>query len=152
MCSSDLIYGTSPNVVFAKAASGIASAADLKPNAILITHEHSDHFHEPTLQRFDRGTTIYVPDFPNQRMQTQLAALGFTDVRVMRFGEDLPIAPGWSMTAFEPSSLWNDALVLVEGLEAVDLDGRVVDEDVLVSAVNLDEAVALLLIEPLHSA
>ena len=91
-----------------------ASAADLKPNAILITHEHSDHFHEPTLQRFDRGTTIYVPDFPNQRMQARLAALGFTDVRVMRFGEDLSIAPGWSMTAFEPSSLWNDALVLVD--------------------------------------
>ncbi len=27
-----------------------ASGADLRPDAILITHEHSDHFHEPTLQ------------------------------------------------------------------------------------------------------
>lgn len=91
-----------------------ASAADLKPNAIVITHEHSDHFHEPTLRLFDRTTTVYVPDFPNQRMQSRLAAIGFTDVRVMRFGEDLSMAPGWTLTAFEPSSLWNDALVLLD--------------------------------------
>ena len=45
-----------------------------------------------------------------------------------------------------------DALVLIESLEAVRLDGRVVNEDVLVSAVNLDEAVALFLVEPLHCA
>lgn len=91
-----------------------ASASDLRPDAILITHEHSDHFHEPTLRLFDRSTTCYVPDFPNQRLQTRLAALGFTDVRVMRFGEDLSIAPRWSLTPFEPSSLWNDAMVLID--------------------------------------
>jgi CMP-N-acetylneuraminate monooxygenase len=98
------------------------SAADLRPDAILLTHEHSDHFHEPTLRKFARHTPVYVPDFPNQRLQTRLSALGFTDVRVMRFGEDTSIAPRWSLTAFEPSSLWNDAMVLI------DIDGfRVFD-------------------------
>ena len=99
-----------------------ASAEDLRPDAILITHEHSDHFHEPTLRKFAKGTTVYIPDFPNQRLRTRLAALGFTDVRVLRFGEDTSIAPRWSVTAFEPSSLWNDAMVLI------DIDGfRVLD-------------------------
>ena len=99
-----------------------ASAADLRPDAILITHEHSDHFHEPTLRGFARSTTVYIPDFPNQRMRSRLAALGFEDVRVLRFGEDTTVAPRWSLTAFEPSSLWNDAMVLI------DIDGfRVFD-------------------------
>lgn len=90
------------------------SAADLRPDAILITHEHSDHFHEPTLRKFERHTTVYVPDFPNQRLQARLAVLGFTDVRVIRFGDETPLAPQWSLTAFEPSSLWNDAMVLID--------------------------------------
>src|ERR1700744_2240040 len=42
-------------------------------------------------------------------------------------------------------------LVLVEGLVAFGLDGRVVDEDVL-TAVHGDEAVALFVVEPLHGA
>ena len=91
-----------------------ASASDLRPDAILITHEHSDHFHEPTLRRFARETTCYVPDFPNRRLQLRLEAMGFTDVRAIRFGDETTIAPKWSLTAFEPSSLWNDALVLVD--------------------------------------
>ena len=32
--------------------------ADLRPDAILITHEHSDHFHETTLRQFDRGHVL----------------------------------------------------------------------------------------------
>src|SRR3954452_13986256 len=43
------------------------------------------------------------------------------------------------------------ALPLVEGLVPVHLDGRVVDEDVL-TAVDGDEAEALLGVEPLHGA
>src|SRR6185503_19819496 len=44
-----------------------------------------------------------------------------------------------------------DALSLLEGLVAVHRDGREVDEDVL-SLSALDEAVALLVREPLHGA
>ena len=91
-----------------------ASASDLRPDAILITHEHSDHFHEPTLRLFGRGTPCYVPDFPNRRLQLRLEGMGFTDVRVIRFGDETTIAPKWTLTAFEPSSLWNDALVLID--------------------------------------
>ncbi len=87
---------------------------ELKPDAILITHEHSDHFHEPTLRHFDRGTAVYIPDFPNQRLQKRLGALGFTNVHVLRFGERHGVGADWSLTAFEPDSYWNDALVLID--------------------------------------
>ena len=43
------------------------SGADLRPDAILITHEHSDHFHEPTLRQFHKRTPIFVPDFSPER-------------------------------------------------------------------------------------
>ena len=91
-----------------------ASGADLRPDAILITHEHSDHFHEPTLRLFDKRTPIFVPDFPNERLPRRLAALGFTDVHRVRFGERTRIRKNWTLTAFEPASYWNDAFLLVD--------------------------------------
>jgi CMP-N-acetylneuraminate monooxygenase len=91
-----------------------ASAADLRPDAILITHEHSDHFHEPTLRLFDRRTPVFVPDFPNERLPRRLAALGFRDVHRARFGEPTRIRKNWSLTTFEPASYWNDAFVLID--------------------------------------
>ena len=91
-----------------------ASAADLRPDAILITHEHSDHFHEPTLRSFDKRTPVFVPDFPNERLPRRLAALGFRDVHRVRFGEPTRIRKNWSLTTFEPASYWNDAFVLVD--------------------------------------
>jgi CMP-N-acetylneuraminate monooxygenase len=91
-----------------------ASGATIRPDAILITHEHSDHFHEPTLRLLDRATPIYMPDFPNQRIPRRLAALGFHHIRPLSFGVTTTIANGWRITAFEPVSYWNDALVLVD--------------------------------------
>jgi CMP-N-acetylneuraminate monooxygenase len=90
------------------------SGADLSPDAIVITHEHSDHFHEPTLRLFDRRTPIYVPDFPNQRLQQRLSAMGFSQVSSIRFGEPCVVHEGWRLTAFEPQSYWNDAFLLIE--------------------------------------
>lgn len=100
------------------------SGVDLRPDAIVITHEHSDHFHEPTLRVFDRRTPIYVPDFPNQRLQRRLAVLGFRHVNSIRFGEPCTIVDGWRLTAFEPQSYWNDAFLLVEvaGLRLFDVN------------------------------
>ena len=100
------------------------SGADLRPDAIVITHEHSDHFHEPTLRQFDRRTPIYVPDFPNQRLQRRLTALGFSDVTAIRFGDPCVIADGWRLTVFEPQSYWNDAFLLIEvaGLRLFDVN------------------------------
>jgi CMP-N-acetylneuraminate monooxygenase len=91
-----------------------ASGADLRPDAILITHEHSDHFHEPTLRHFNKRTPVFVPDFPNERLPRRLAALGFTDIHPVRFGERTRIRKNWTLTAFEPASYWNDAFLLID--------------------------------------
>ena len=38
----------------------------LRPDAIWISHEHSDHFHPQTLAQLPRETPVYLPDFPNR--------------------------------------------------------------------------------------
>src|SRR5688500_1877901 len=45
-----------------------------------------------------------------------------------------------------------DTLTLAQGLEALALDGRVMDEAVLLAALGRDEAEALRVVEPLHGA
>ena len=89
-------------------------AADLDPDAIWISHEHSDHFHERTLAGLARSTPVLVPDFPNQRLPRRLEELGFVDVRAMPFGDTFELADGVSITCFEPATLWNDSIILVE--------------------------------------
>jgi CMP-N-acetylneuraminate monooxygenase len=88
--------------------------ATLRPDAIWISHEHSDHFHKPTLKAFRRETPIYVPDFPNGRLVRELRSMGFTRVQAMRFGEPYDVGPGLRITCFEPPGLWNDAIVLMD--------------------------------------
>ena len=91
-----------------------ANAAALQPDAIWISHEHSDHFHEPTLKHFDRATPIYVPDFPNRRLVQRLETLGFKNVTAMPFGQAMTIGGDLRLTCYEPASLWNDAILLIE--------------------------------------
>lgn len=86
----------------------------LTPSAIWISHEHSDHFHEPTLKYFERNTPIYFPDFPNKRIEEKLTQLGFLNIYPMQFGRTYKIDPRFTITCFEPSSLWNDAILLIE--------------------------------------
>src|SRR5579859_2360307 len=92
----------------------IVDVNSLDPDAILITHEHSDHFHEPTLSKFRRDQPIYVPDFPNRRMVERLAAMGFSDIRPLPFGERTQLAHEVFVTLFEPDSSWNDSIALIE--------------------------------------
>jgi CMP-N-acetylneuraminate monooxygenase len=87
---------------------------DLSPSAILITHEHSDHFHEPTLAGFPRDTAIYAPDFPNQRILKRLAGMGFSRVTPLEFGETVEVGPSVQVTAYEPAGVWNDAIFLID--------------------------------------
>jgi CMP-N-acetylneuraminate monooxygenase len=89
-------------------------ASRLRPDAIWISHEHSDHFHPQTLAQLPRETPVYLPDFPNRRLPARLAALGFTDVRPMPFGETVQLDEDLTLTCFEPASMWNDTILLVE--------------------------------------
>jgi CMP-N-acetylneuraminate monooxygenase len=124
----------------------LVRASELAPDAILITHEHSDHFHEPTLDQFARSTPILVPDFPNQRMPRILHEMGFADVRALAFGEATPIADRLCVTAYEPDSIWNDAILLVDvaGFRVLNLNDAGINRRIepLVSPVDLIAAKA----------
>ena len=87
---------------------------DVAPDAIWISHEHSDHFHEPSLSKFDKTIPVYVPAFPNGRMEKKLKRLGFQTIHSVPFGKKIQLADQFFITIYEPSSLWNDAFVLIE--------------------------------------
>lgn len=85
-----------------------------RTNAIWISHEHSDHFHPPSLEFFDRNTPIFVPAFPNARIEARLVEMGFKNIITASFGEKVQIAKDIFITTYEPASLWNDAQILLE--------------------------------------
>ncbi|WP_233706999.1 MBL fold metallo-hydrolase [Helicobacter equorum] len=87
---------------------------DLKPNAIYISHEHSDHLHPATLNFFDKDTKIYIPSFSNMRMEKKLKELGFKNVNPLNFGQKMKIAGDIFITIYEPASIWNDSQSLIE--------------------------------------
>lgn len=89
-------------------------ASTLAADALWISHEHSDHFHTPTLAQLPRGIPVYFPDFPNGRLVRELAALGFRNLHPMQFGVAYEIGPHQRLTCYEPPGLWNDSVVLME--------------------------------------
>ena len=82
-------------------------------DAVVFTHEHSDHFHENTFKQFRRDVKIFIPDFPNQRMQTVLKTWQFSDVNVVSFGEPCILQENLRLTFYQPTGLWNDAILLL---------------------------------------
>lgn len=89
-------------------------ANDIKPYSIIITHEHSDHFHIPTLSKFKKNTPIIIPDFPNERMQKILKSLGFTNIKVVKFREEINIHKKIKIKFFKPVSVFNDSIMLID--------------------------------------
>ena len=55
-------------------------------DAIWISHEHSDHFHLPTLMEFDKNIPIYVPDYDNNRLEKKLREIGFKNITCYYIG------------------------------------------------------------------
>lgn len=90
------------------------SSKDLSPNAIFISHEHSDHFHPQTLSNFAKDTPIYIPQFVNQRLEKRLDLLGFTNIISLPFGQSVQINKDIQITLYEPISLWNDSQILID--------------------------------------
>ncbi|MEO7086467.1 MAG: MBL fold metallo-hydrolase, partial [Gemmatimonadaceae bacterium] len=92
----------------------VVDVGALTPNAVWISHEHSDHFHERTLRHFSRNTPVYFPDFPNRRIANRLRELGFVRARAVPFGTTVELNENFRITCHEPGSLWNDSVVLIE--------------------------------------
>jgi len=85
----------------------------LRPDAIYITHIHWDHFHSPTLKRFDRNTLILVPFFSSDRMRRDLRAMGFENVVEIPHGRPYSLGEDFRITSYQFSP-WGDSAVVVE--------------------------------------
>lgn len=90
----------------------------LDVDVILITHEHSDHFHPRSLKQFNRDVRIVFPSFPNARIEGVLNEMGFKNIVSLPFGQSLKLSDAVDVTFYEPLSVWNDSIVLLESPDA----------------------------------
>lgn len=81
----------------------------LRPTHVYLTHLHWDHFHGPSLRRFDRDTQFIVPTFNNDRMVRDLAFLGFENVVELDHGDALDLG-GLTLQSYQ---FINDSAVTI---------------------------------------
>ena len=94
---------------------------NLKPDSVYITHLHWDHFHGPSLHKFDNNTRFYVPKFNNERMVRDLVSLGFENVIEIPHGTTVEVKDGFKITSYQFGHINDSALVIeTEGVTILD--------------------------------
>ena len=81
-----------------------------KLDAIWISHEHSDHYHEPTLSLFDKNIPIYLTKFDDERLVQRIKKLGFKNVIEIKTGEPVYLTDDIKLMSFNSASIWNDSI------------------------------------------
>lgn len=81
-----------------------------KIDAIWISHEHSDHYHEPTLSLLDKNIPVYLTKFNDGHLAKRLKKLGFTKIREIKTGQSVSITKEIKLISFESASIWNDSI------------------------------------------
>ncbi|GHI83930.1 MBL fold metallo-hydrolase [Streptomyces xanthophaeus] len=111
------------------------------PSAVVISHEHSDHYHLPSLDKLDRSVPVVVGPLMIDRAVEAVEALGFT-VHRLAFGETHQYGTVL-ITLFPPGAdtvLWESRVsqVYVRDAEDPEIGGIYLGIDALIS----DEFVA----------
>lgn len=101
-----------------------ALVESLNPAFIYLTHLHWDHFQAASLRRFAPDVPIYVPYDRYGRMVRDLKAVGRTDIREVRHGERVTLAPGLAITSFQFSPIITDSAVVIEAEDIVILNAN----------------------------
>ena len=83
-------------------------------DAVWISHEHSDHFHEHSLSFFNKDIPMYIPDFDNERLVNRVKKLGFSNVVAMHPREPYSLTNDVQMVSFKSGSVWNDNILLLQ--------------------------------------
>ncbi len=86
----------------------------LKPDFIYLTHLHWDHFHGPTLKRFDPATPVIVPYDRYGRMVRDLATIGMTNIHELTHGAHFDMAPDFRLTSYHISPFVTDSAAVIE--------------------------------------
>lgn len=94
-------------------------AESLRPDFIYLTHLHWDHFHAPSLRRFPSDTPVIVPYDRYDRMVKDLADVGMTNVRELRHGERLELAPDLAIRSYHFSPFVTDSALVIEAGDVV---------------------------------
>lgn len=81
-----------------------------KIDVIWISHEHSDHYHEPTLSLFDKNIPVYLTKFDDGHLALKIKKLGFKNVIEIRTGEPIYITDDIKLISFKSASVWNDSI------------------------------------------
>lgn len=82
-----------------------------KPSAIVVTHEHPDHFHEESLLDFELDTLIIIPNYLNLNLRNRLQYMGFSNLVVLNYNEVFEVTSGVEIKFLRPSSKWEDAIL-----------------------------------------
>jgi UDP-MurNAc hydroxylase len=88
--------------------------AELKPDAIYLTHLHWDHFHGPSLKLFPPDTLVIVPYDRYDRMVRDLATVGMTNVIELAHGQTHAFASGFKLTSYHFSPFVTDSAAVIE--------------------------------------
>ncbi len=103
---------------------------------VYLTHEHVDHFHQPTLRRLPRSTPILIGRFLTPRFRRQLEALGFYDVRELPHGQEVDLGGGLHATSYQYRA--DDTALVLRDHEATVLNMN----DCLLRAASLEHLLA----------
>jgi UDP-MurNAc hydroxylase len=92
----------------------VVVTADLfNVDAIYLTHGHFDHFHYPSLRKFDRSVKILVARFLSDRMKTGLQSLGFENIVELPHGVSHALGGGLKICSYQHG--FDDSALVVEG-------------------------------------
>lgn len=87
----------------------------LKPDYLLITHLHWDHFQGVSLRRFPTTTPVLVPRAHFDRMAEDLRSLGFNRIIEVAHGETRRLGPRTSVTSWQFGLALDSAWVVRAG-------------------------------------
>jgi UDP-MurNAc hydroxylase len=81
-------------------------------DAIYITHGHFDHFHYPSLRKFDRSVKILIPKFVTDRMRAGVESLGFKNIVEMPHGAAHKLDGGFTLNSYQHG--FDDSAIVIE--------------------------------------
>ena len=87
---------------------------NLNADYIYITHVHWDHWHGPTLKKFNRETTVITHKEPNDRSYKDLKKIGFKNVILLDHSESFELDKGFKITPYQFGLFLNDSSLIIE--------------------------------------
>ena len=89
---------------------------NINPTHIYLTHLHWDHYHGPTLRKFqDSNPKILVPKHFNQRMKKDLLKdFNFSNVKELDHGKKYNLKNGFKISSYQFNSIFIDSSIVIE--------------------------------------